>query len=731
MIIRMNFVFLLAGIISCVLQTLLLREIFVVFEGNELSIGIVLSHWLLGVGMGSYLTAGTELKKYLSARTGLIFSFVAVSAYSVTILFIIRNLRLLLNIFPGEGFSLFAMTWSSAVIILPLAALVGSQFSFGVRVSQELDSSSPAGTIYLWESIGYLFGGIFLTYLLLPYLSSSQIMLIIAFLCIVSGFMLAKNELFKFVLSLAGLFVLGLIFWGSKSLETSTLSNLYSGFNVLEAKNSPYGQIAVAQRDNERYFISNGAPILSLPGEDTSGLEEFGYLPLLFCRDPQKILLIGSAGKYIPAILKHRSVKRLDYAELDPQLVKFLEKYANGTLKQELGSPKVSVQLSDGRLYIRNTQKLYDVVLIGLNYPLTMSINRFYTKEFFSMLKDKLAAGGIIALKLPGSEVYLDNPIVNLNSTIRQTLEKVFPDIRVIPGDENIFIASKDISLPPNKEIKMRFLHLKPDTNFISAPYIDFKLDSEKEDWLNNKLKKGSSLLNTDFAPKGVFASLIYWQSIFAPKSALIYGMLAKYSFILWIAVIFWLVKGGVGTSGTVFSTGAAAMGLQMLSIWGLQVFSGYLYHWIGMATAAFMAGTSFGVWFIIRKQNILKENRILPKIEITFCIWIIFWWVLMKFGLIVWQIFFIFSFGSGILLGLEFPILVKLQAKMAKSDESAAAGKLYSMDLLGGWIAALVGGTLLIPAWGFEKTILLILLLKVTSARCWAIPSASRNCSS
>ncbi len=45
------------GFTSMVGQVLLMRELIVVFYGNELSLGIMLGSWLFWVGVGSLLAA--------------------------------------------------------------------------------------------------------------------------------------------------------------------------------------------------------------------------------------------------------------------------------------------------------------------------------------------------------------------------------------------------------------------------------------------------------------------------------------------------------------------------------------------------------------------------------------------------------------------------------------------------------------------------------------------------
>ncbi|MCX5715145.1 MAG: hypothetical protein NT033_10215, partial [Candidatus Omnitrophica bacterium] len=71
--------------------------------------------------------------------------------------------------------------------------------------------------------------------------------------------------------------------------------------------------------------------------------------------------------------------------------------------------------------------------------------------------------------------------------------------------------------------------------------------------------------------------------------------------------------------------------------------------------------------------------------------------------------------FGSGMFLGIEFPLAGKLyQGEKEQLPETCAA--LYGADLLGGWIAGICGGVFFLPILGVFNTCLVIALLKLSS---------------
>ncbi len=68
----------------------------------------------------------------------------------------------------------------------------------------------------------------------------------------------------------------------------------------------------------------------------------------------------------IHELLKH-PVTRIDYAELDPLLLKLVRQYSTALTRSELSNPKVNVHSVDGRFFILRTPERFDVVFIGVS----------------------------------------------------------------------------------------------------------------------------------------------------------------------------------------------------------------------------------------------------------------------------------------------------------------------------------------------------------------------------
>jgi spermidine synthase len=86
------------------------------------------------------------------------------------------------------------------------------------------------------------------------------------------------------------------------------------------SRDSIYGNLAVIETGNIRSIYDNGVILASAPDENAA--EEAVHYALLEHPAPRQILLIGGGvNGSIAQALKHPTVERIDYAELDPALI--------------------------------------------------------------------------------------------------------------------------------------------------------------------------------------------------------------------------------------------------------------------------------------------------------------------------------------------------------------------------------------------------------------------------
>jgi len=732
------FTVLVIGVSGIIAQITLLRELLISFYGNELTLGLILTSWMISEAIGVFVI-GRCIDR-VKNRTNLFIILQIIFALTLPLaIYFCRIFKNVLGIPFGEGLRLSVVFYSSFFIMLAVGFCHGGLFSCTCEIysSYIKESARSIGKIYTWETVGTIIGGIILTYVFLPRLSSFQIAFIILianlFICLLflkgACRSLGQVTLFLFLVSLS-LFLTG----QAGKLDRLSVVRQWIGQEVLEYRNSIYGNITVTKKEEQSTFFYNGIPTISLPYPDITFVREFGNLPLLFHPKPKNLLIIGGgAGGLINEALKY-PIKKIDYTELDPLIIAMLQKHASRLVQKELNDPRVNIINTDGRFFVRNTLNKYDVILIGLSKPADLATNRLFTQELFSLVKRRLHRGGILALYLPGSLTYLSDQLRDINGCILNGLNNTFGHIRIIPGDYNIFLASDSdyvMGVSPDL-ITQKIEELGIKTDILVPAYLDYRLDKKWTEWFRESLEGATKKINRDFTPFAVFETLVLWNKQFSPAfSPILESMgnldlrsiaiaVSLITFILFLLLYFRRNLKKITITYSIATTGFFAMLINLVLIFSFQVTYGYLYHKIGLLMSIFMAGIAAGSIFMTNRIEKIKSNlSLFMQLEAAIILFTYlaalaitgFMGYMNLLPLVFTGLFFI----SGLLMGLEFPLASKIY--LGESTQiGKVAGLLYFSDLVGGCIAGIFGGVIFLPVLGLFNTCVVIVFLKLSS---------------
>jgi spermidine synthase len=746
---------LIKGLSGIIAQVILMRELLVSFHGNELTLGIVLANWLVLVAIGSLIIGKTVEKVESKIEVFVLFQLFFAVALPLTI-YLSRSFRNILLSTPGEGLGFAAIFYSSFLILLAVTLPQGALFTYGCKLYFQYirKDVSSIGKVYVLESIGSIFGGILITFFLIQYLNSFEIAFITSLMnTLISIFLLwpkprSFHSAFQGVLWILSIllffvFAYGLLPQTSSAINESSIHSQWRNLNVIHNENSIYGNITVTKRGEQFTFFANGVPSITTPVPDIASIEDFVHFPMLFHEKPESVLILsGGAGGMIHEILRH-PVRRVDYVELDPLLLKLVQKFSSPLTQFELSHPKVRIQYMDDRFFINRTQDRFDLIFIGLPAPQELQTNRLFSSEFFSIAKEKMNPDGIIVLTLPGSLTYISPELRDLNRCILETLKTVFRSVRIIPGDTNLYLASDSSKLErvTSADIVKRLEDRKIKTSLLTKSYLEFRLHERWMKWFLESMERKEILINSDFRPIGVFLSLSYWNALFSPSLTGIFKWFEGFSLQISISfmILFTLLMSLVFVKRpalsrqaipyAIFTTGLAGMIFNLAVIFTFQTFYGYLYHQIGLLIAIFMFGVALSSFYMTRYlDRIERDSHLFLKIEIV----IILFSFLFPFvfsipsqylektvlSLLVYPVFLIVSFFSGACIGLQFPLASKIYLALPGKEGTLGhtAGLLYGADLLGGFLGGLFGGILLLPILGLKESCFMMAMIKISS---------------
>lgn len=731
-------------------QLLVLRELLIVFSGNELSIGIILANWLVLEAFGCWLGA-RKAERAGNPEAAFAASAVLMSVSMPALVYLSRILRNILGISAGEMAGLMPVFYSSFLIILPAATAHGSLFAFGSRLYSDIPGGrdSPGGRVYICETAGTIAGGLLWTYIMIPRMNSFQsagaVAIINMLACVILFAPAGRNALKPAFFVLAALLAASFGFLlpgGAGRVHEASIERQWGPHNVVHYENSVHGNITVIETEGQYSFFMDGMPAVSTPVPDIAAVEEFAHIPLLSHENPRRIVVLGGgAGGLLGEILKHPSVELVEYAELDPLILELIRKYSTPMTKKELGDPRVGISRLDGRIFIRKAEYGSDLILTGFSEPSDLQTNRFFTVEFFRLAKTRLAPGGIFAIRAPGSLTYIDDWLQKLNASIYSTLREVFPYVRVLPGDgTNMFLASDSagiLELSPGLLIE-RLAERSLEPERIVPWHIEHKLNPEWQDWFLEFIAGTPGSPNRDFRPKGVFYSIARWNALFYPGLEGAFNAFEKLSpgkisafFAFWI-VLALLVKLKTGLPGNkavpfcAATTGFGGMVFELALIFAFQSVYGHVFHWLGLLVTSFMAGAASGAFYSARRPVRPEDPYgLFLKIEISIIVFSVLMPVFFIFlrpmldspSVIAFSrpIFLAVLFAGGALVGAQFPAAERLYRSTGRSA-SGTAGVIYGSDLLGGWLGGMAGGVVLLPVLGLFGACLFVFLLKLLS---------------
>ena len=727
----------LIGFSAVIGQIILLRELIVVFNGNEISLGIMLATWLFWTAAGSGVSS-----RFAQGRINVRLAVAALECLlGVSLLptiWALRASRVFFQTVPGELVGPVPMLLTSLTCLSVFCFVAGSLFVLATRMFEQECAVSPrvaTSSAYLLEAAGSAFGGILASIVLLRFLESFQIatvvLLLNLYMAAVLLFRMSRKQV-RAVIVPAVPFGILLLIYVAPRLDRSAQQRLWQGFRLLESRNSIYGNLAVIQTDNIRSIYDNGVILANAPDENAA--EEAVHYALLEHPAPRHLLLIGGGvNGSIAQALKHPSVDRIDYVELDPALIDMARQFFPVQSASIFSDPRVHLHYADGRSYLKTAGDKFDVIILNVPDPQTAQLNRFYTAEFFHSARDHLASSGLLALQLRSSEDYISPDLVEFLRCIHFTLSKVFPYVVAIPGETiHFFAAAQPDVLTDNPQTLIARLQQRDvKTQYVREYFIPFRMMPDRMVQIHEQLRPlASTPVNRDFNPIAYYFDVVLWSTQFklgysrwfradaTVAFSTVVDAVLGISFFLAVLLAFVPDRERRRRSAAAYCVGATGFTLMALQIFLLLAFQslyGYVYHQLAILVAMCMAGIAFGSWLGIRHirsgQSRAYRSIMMTQVLLAFSApaLILVVSLLSKISGVAttWVaaqlVFPVLAALCGMLGGYQFPIATEIF--LQDSSGRSRLGALYAIDLLGGCAGALLLSSYLIPVFGFWKT--------------------------
>ncbi|MDP8218234.1 MAG: fused MFS/spermidine synthase, partial [Candidatus Theseobacter exili] len=727
----------LTGVTSISAQILFIRELFVLFYGNEIIIGFTLAIWLMWGALGSSLLARITDRISLPCE---FFSWILLLGTLLIPLTIIsiRAMPLFLGPLGNQLHGPLIMIFVSGVLLFPFCIINGLFFASGCHVLRLTTNNRSLhhlaiGKMYTLEAFGAVIGGIITGILLIKYLNAFSIVMILvttnAIACFfLSSFMKKPRKIILAALLFLSL-SLGFSFSGATAfLEKTTLKLQWTGYNLIASQNSPYGSISVTSIDTQRNFYQSGLLAFSVPDRFSS--EEGALIPALQHTSPKNILIIGGdGGGVLKILLKIPGIEHVDYVELDPALVNISLNNVPLENRKALLDKRVSILNTDGRMHLKTVSNKYDMILIYLPDPYTAQINRFYTVEFYQFVANALKNDGVFSFSVTSSENYIGKELAQFLSSLLSSLQKVFPEVEYLPGNRCIFLASKEKNLLVTDPIilEKRISALGIEAIYIRDYYLKYRLSKERIQSFKEQLKQPVSTgiwINTDFHPISYYFDMIFWSAQFSPKLKTFILSISRINS-LWILclpifaliVFLWAKVSRKGANKTIilsaiFIGGITECSLQIVVLIAFQIIYGSVYYKIGLIFMMFMLGTALGAGITRRKKPtnfhmliVLQSFYIMLAGVLPSVLKLLQNASPGPFEFFTENILFpVLPALTGFVGGLQFPVAASFFL-LEQRKLGASSGMTYGMDLAGAALGSLLISFFILPLGGVKTT--------------------------
>lgn len=654
------------GFLSSSVQFILLRETSCLSGESENTTAIFLAFWLVISSAGAILA-----KRINSINIKKLFA-VFISAPLLSLALFLLSGRVLLH--PGEIMSVSGIVLMLLVTLAPTAVV--STFVF-VRISILRSESLRAvpGDSFGIETIGSVIAGILATTSALLFIGTFQFYFLVIVVAALASALVITNKtvskkIFLCVAPAAVMVLLIILFPPDNIIRNFQLRNVHT----TETFDTPYGNITSGFYNGEQTLYYNFHP-LYYNNDETQSEEDIHYAMLQSGRHEKVLLISGGLGNHIEEIMKYKP-DQVHYYEFDPGLLRIEKRNCNLSY-----NTKITLGNEDAFRHLTRSSENYDVIIQLTDLPLTLSINRYYSLEYFATVKKNLSQGGVFACAPLSSFNYVSGNYIKALSSIVNALKMSFRNVTVIRGNRLYIIASDSTLRTDICEL----VHEEQISNiYVNCDYLNDADITEKSSTLLSKV-------DSNVKPNSLIKPVTSWYGNKVLLEKQDDGQ--NFTIILVLIILVPLVRMR-REALIMYSSSAALAGLGIIAIFMLQATFGNAHLLSSIVLSILFSGLATGA---AMNNKLLKKTNILPAgIAVILVMTALFSGLVTEIRsfTILFSFLPLLVFSAGVLAGSYY---------RAVTSERAAfmTGKIYSADLAGAASGYLVTGTVLIPLTG------------------------------
>lgn len=428
----------LSGAATLALEVLWTRMFAQVFHNSVYSFGAVLAIFLLALGLGALVGRALARSRF-EAPTVLTFLWLSAGLLAGATPFVFEHLTHGMSYVGRDldfsGYVVEVLSTTAVVLLLPVTVM-GSIFPYLMYVAENEARrvGETVGDLAALNILGAVVGALGAGFVLLSWLGLwvsiglVAILYVLAAVVLVAPARIGAGSAIARGLPAAAIVLLVTVL-NPAGIDVVKVDRRSSAELPVEHWEGPHGVVAVVRRDRDLALkINNFYTLGSTAGIDYERRQ--AHLPLAIHGEARSAFFLGlGTGITAGAALDH-PIESLVVVELTGEVVTaaraHFAPYVNGLFSDE----RAQILVEDGRSYLRQTSRKFDVIVSDLFVPWRAGVGNLYTREHFAGIRRRLNSDGIFCQWLPMFQ--LDEAGFK---TIASSFVDVFPDATLWRGD--------------------------------------------------------------------------------------------------------------------------------------------------------------------------------------------------------------------------------------------------------------------------------------------------------
>ncbi len=380
-------------------------------------------------------------------------------------------------------FSTFSHNISLAIygISVLIGLLIGAEIPLVTRINESYeDLRTNISSVLENDYYGALAGGLLFAFFALPYLGLTYTPIALG----IVNFSVASILFWRFrhlvtykrhlQLSFVSVVAFFMVFmFAVKPIMLYSEQKKYKD-RIVYAKQSRYQKIVITKWRNDYWLFINGKEQFSTFDEDKYH-EPLVHPAMLMAKRKKRILILGGGeGLAVREVLKYDDIESATLVDLDPVMTDLARHnpIITNINKNSMNNLRVNAVNRDAFIFVQNCTQSYDIIIVDLPDPSSVTLSRLYSKEFYSICRRHLNKNGILVTQAT-SPVYSDNAFACITKTMENAGFTVLPYHNHIPtlGEWGWCLGMKDdvITLDALKDRALNLDFSKIPTKYLNS----------------------------------------------------------------------------------------------------------------------------------------------------------------------------------------------------------------------------------------------------------------------